>query len=330
MFDIEIFKVQSQNNNELIDIMLPKLIKELTNDKNTMFRFTEFFKLACLYGNLELVQKIYDLSNLSEDLSFIFLINTCSKLKNNYTLKSNKYTEFLFNNNIENKLKILDWLYDLLKDEISNSILEQCIIQAINDNLLEVVKWLYNKNNKLLNNKNYLIMAGNMGLLDMCKLLLTYDDSLLKSNDDLKIIFNSACYKNDIDMVKWLYENNNSLLDDNIDILFKDLCKLGNKEIILWLYENKTDIKIMDECFTECNIYNDENQNKKIEIMNWYLNINKNTDIILFNKAFNNNSMNNNLLVCEWLLDTIKNKFIDLELNENNYNIVYELNNLIA
>ena len=237
--------ISTNNMNELI-----KLSNYISLEK---INYEIILKDSCLYGNLDAVKFIYNLSNDINILTQKCLYYSCYKnlelvkwlidTNNNLNLKLEDYKAFRMAC-YRGKYDIAIYLYektpeviDYIRDKYE--ICEKIVLNSLYGSL-ELCKWLYSFNIYEINLESlYEILIDTD--LDIYKLEWLY--SIVPEFIDhynFKNLFNHTWSYN-LDVIKWLYNKK-----PNIDLLTNELiiesCNYNKKDIIEWIITIKPDL----------------------------------------------------------------------------------------
>lgn len=190
------------------------------------------FICACLNGNLELAQMLYN-DNLK--------IENLNKKSINFDFSKSAYNYNTFQLSVKyacvgNHLNVMKWLSRAFVDHVhnlENGILEsdiECFIQACKYGRLEFAQWLISNNCSLLINSTYSFagfeIACEHGHLEVVKWLITVDDSIVNSIKFSIEAFEKAYLNGHIKIIQFLYD----YYPSNIMLDYKNY--YGNKDEI--------------------------------------------------------------------------------------------------
>lgn len=199
-----------------------------------------YFKKACIYDNLELVQWIYKIKSI-DTLDNETITSLCQR----------------------NKLKILEWLNSIPNLVFSIYCHTSLFRSICTHGYLELAQWFYSqyKNNIDIhcNNDTIFTCAGYSNNFDL--ILWLYNEvyegkiSIFCQND----IFNKVCTNNNLKLAQWIYTTFITTIDIRAynDLTFKYVCShKQNIEIAKWLCTLCEDytIQIVDNIIIEYKI----------------------------------------------------------------------------
>ena len=118
---------------------------------------------------------------------------------------------------------------------------------VINLNNIDILDYIYDKNNVDFNDRNMLFLICNYGSLDVFKWYLS--KRCIYTKNDLECCFKIFCRRGNYALLNYLYSNYN-LVDfvNNTESLFRTVCRSKNIRCILWIYElMKTKIFKLDK-----------------------------------------------------------------------------------
>jgi len=324
----------------------------------------EAFFNACYSDNEAVISYIYencDNKKLNIHRNNDELIReVCKEFKKNAFILLNYYTTFNIEiesrfNDVNKTEKIffflcrynyvnLAKLYYRMNDFNINESNGEAICLAIQENHLELAKWIYSIGGDLriqedwcfkiaLEKKNYNILNW---IISLNVINLNYDHEHLfryacahSSLDSIKWLYSktsidihargdeafiNCCINNRFDVVEWLYDNGTFDLSFNDNILFKYMIEFGNIYIAKWIY-NKTEVNIHDD---DELVFRIACNNNNIDLAKWLYSLG-NINI----RAFNNQSFR---LACDY-------NFVELavwlqKLNPVEYHLITENNNI--
>jgi len=224
-----------------------------------------------------------------------------------YCMKNdvNKVKEMLSSNTIDiNKIKYDINIEDFHRDEGPYSLFECMCIK----NHIEIIKIFIDKCKEISidDYNNGFITACEYNNIDIVKLLYENKNSI---NLDYQTSFIICCHEGHLELLKWLHNNSKNKIDIHFDneTPFLYSCISGNLDIAKWIYQiSVTDKKIID--------------------------------IQTYNSAFTSACYNGQLDICQWLY-TISNNMIDIHMNNdapiknaklsNNQDLIIWLENFI-
>lgn len=220
---------------------MTEIVQELIRDKKTddiitlyqkepaVFKGVDVFSLACLHGNLPLVIWLHQMvpeyspkiANCSDN-ALLWSINNKHLSVVKWLLR--KRPEFSYGGiklsfkPVEEAVKTGDLniviaLYEYLKDKTKSfnsrfGSFKKALIYALNDNFYFIVKWILSINSTYLTESHilYVVETGNLSML---KFLHKLNNSYLSRAKNLNI---HAAKFNQIEIVEWLYSQNNKTL----------------------------------------------------------------------------------------------------------------------
>tara|TARA_B100000886_G_scaffold338830_1_gene302594 strand:+ start:3934 stop:4932 length:999 start_codon:yes stop_codon:yes gene_type:complete len=144
------------------------------------------------------------------------------------------------------QIHIAKWLYELRPNMNVSAHDNNAFVLSCKYGYYDIVTWLYDK---VRNIDDYIEESFELTCITGKIKILKW---LLEKKPDLDICMNdnvctkNACYYDQINVLKWLYQlkNNEIFLNDQEEELFIKSCERNNIEIVKWLYDNKPSINI--------------------------------------------------------------------------------------
>jgi hypothetical protein len=270
-----------------------KFIKELDQDN-----LDDFFSDEQVVKDLKYIDSLYKY-NIELDLeSSLHLMNALVK----YEFKQLEDFTFLFYYKFGKSLFNKDSFMQVPFTFIENVKYEDIVKELFKRGLLECIRWIsefvkidpYENYGELLNlacehgrvnifvyvfafygyiyNENFIINATKSGNLQLVQML---NQAKRFTKEDIKLVIYYSCKYGHLDLLKWIYNEESSLLDD-IDLY--NACIGGHLKLIKWIYNiNKDSLNKLD-----INCYIKMCSSGFLELVKWLYEIDNN--ILISNK----------------------------------------------
>ena len=213
-----LFQTINTKSNQNLEI--GKFLYQINNNIN--FKNGDVFRKAVMNDNLEYAEWILSIEPNISILGYFFDSVCC-----NSTLRAAKFVLEKFPD-----INICDQ-----KDKLFRNV--------CNSGNLEMAQWLYNINDRLNINIDFLWpfnYSCNLGHIHILKWLLEiFPNEKIPKNQFTSFI--NACKNNNIEVAKWLLSNSSYIPESNEEI-FYSICENNLIEMAKWFYEEKPDINL--------------------------------------------------------------------------------------